>query len=245
MSDTTTTELERLRADLEVLERLWESVHFSECAIDFDKIKSRVRDKISSLEAEQADPWREAKEMLADKALFRSGRSRLKPVAELYDHLAAENARLEKRVKELENPEVSDPDAYTLGDFAVLKTAQEIIRYAMDRNPDRVDDTRICRRAIAAIADFAEKVRHWRGLKNQLPYRWGSLGRDTSHLLDLSFDVAESPADAIECPIHVNKGRTVATVAKMLRDAGEEQAAGVLVQMFGSGEPYEVCDARD
>lgn len=43
-------------------------------------------------------------------------------------------------------------------------------------------------------------------------------------------------------PIHVNKGRTVATVAKMLVDQGEEQVAGVLVQMFGSGEPYEVCD---
>ena len=42
------------------------------------------------------------------------------------------------------------------------------------------------------------------------------------------------------CPIQLNKGRTVATVAKMLRDAGEEQVAGVLVQMFGSGEPYEV-----
>lgn len=40
----------------------------------------------------------------------------------------------------------------------------------------------------------------------------------------------------------LNKRRTVATVAKMLVDQGEEQAAGVLVQMFGSGEPYEECD---
>ena len=47
------------------------------------------------------------------------------------------------------------------------------------------------------------------------------------------------------CPIHLNRRRTVATVAKMLVDQGEERAAGVLVQMFGAGEPYEVCDARD
>ena len=186
MSDE--SELARLRADLEVIER-YEGRMYALAAA-----KAEIGNKIDKLEAD-ADPWREAKEMLADKALFRSGRSRLKPVAELYDHLAAENARLEKRVAELEDPDVSDPDRYTLGDFAVLKTAQEIIRYAMDRNPDRFDDTRICRRAIAAIADFAEKVRHWRGLKNQLPYRWGSLGRDTAHLLDLSFDVTEPPSD--------------------------------------------------
>ena len=45
-----------------------------------------------------------------------------------------------------------------------------------------------------------------------------------------------------KCPIQLNRCRTVATVAKMLVDQGEEQVAGVLVQMFGSGEPYEVCD---
>lgn len=40
--------------------------------------------------------------------------------------------------------------------------------------------------------------------------------------------------------IRLNKRRLAATMAKMLVDAGEEQVAGVLVQMFGSGEPYEV-----
>lgn len=188
------TELDRLKQDHAAVNVARDIYDRDYKGCDWKAMIGIMEKRIAKLEAE-ADPWREAKEMLADKALFRSGRSRLKPVAELYDHLTAENARLAKRVAELENPDVSDQDGYTLGDFAVLKTAQEIIRYAMDRNPDRFDDTRICRRAIAAIADFAEKVRHWRGLKNQLPYRWGSLGRDTAHLLDLSFDVTESPAD--------------------------------------------------
>lgn len=63
-----------------------------------------------------------------------------------------------------------------------------------------------------------------------------------SSLMDDYFD-ADFEAmikTAQECPIQLNRRRTVATVAKMLVDAGEEQAAGVLVQMFGSGEPYEV-----
>ena len=35
-------------------------------------------------------------------------------------------------------------------------------------------------------------------------------------------------------PIQLNKGRTVATVAKMLRDAGEEQVAGVAMDQRGT-----------
>ena len=37
-------------------------------------------------------------------------------------------------------------------------------------------------------------------------------------------------------------GKVPKMEVERLVDQGEERAAGVLVQMFGAGEPYEVCD---
>lgn len=93
------TEIERLRADLEAMERLWETVRFGESAGDFHRIKSKVRDKIAQLEAEAADPWREAKEFCND---YRGDKGRFGIAAGYIDHLTAENERLTKRVAELE-----------------------------------------------------------------------------------------------------------------------------------------------
>lgn len=249
-------EMNRLRADLEVLERYNQSIYL-------DDIKRVIRDKIARLEEAESDPWRDAKEFCDD---YRGDKERFGIVTAYIEHLTAENARLEKRVKELENPDVSDPDTHTLGDFAVLKTAQEIIRYAMDRNPDRFDDIRICRRAIAAIADFVEKVRCLRGLKNQLPYRWGSLGRDTAHLLDLSFDVTESPADydpdivrpiadmqpPFEGPIVgiepvLDPARVLATAVAMMRETGYKGNEMIYAMSHASkdAKPYRLKGGDD
>lgn len=114
-------ELERLKADLEVFMRYDQSIYM-------DDIKRVLRDKIARLEAEAADPWREAKEAIP--VHLESGGHRVKAVAQYAQHLTAkieaqkkqidylhkeydnrglqiselvaENDRLEKRVAELE-----------------------------------------------------------------------------------------------------------------------------------------------
>lgn len=108
------TEIERLRADLEVFERYSK---YGNSAVTKD-----IREKITKLEA-AADPWRDAKTMIEGwRKDILSGRH-ISPAGEnavhLFDHLTAENARLEKRVKELEAEPEFTP--------AVLKRADEIV----------------------------------------------------------------------------------------------------------------------
>lgn len=79
--------------------------------------------KIARLEAAAADPWRDAKTMIEGwRKDILSGRH-ISPAGEnavhLFDHLTAENDRLEKRVKELEAEPEFTP--------AVLKRADEIV----------------------------------------------------------------------------------------------------------------------
>ena len=103
MSDTTTTELERLRADLEVFERYAErqpALHH-EC--------DRITREIARLEAGQADPWREAKDYF-QRQKDREKDPRMLPLSgeakhalEYVDHLTADNERLAARVAELES----------------------------------------------------------------------------------------------------------------------------------------------
>lgn len=92
MSDTTTTELERLRADLEVLDRYGLSGY-----------AWTVKKKIARLEADQADPWRDVHEHFR---IAKSGNGfssiSYKRITEYFDHLTAENERLAARVAELE-----------------------------------------------------------------------------------------------------------------------------------------------
>jgi hypothetical protein len=84
-------ELDRLRADLEVLERLWNSVHFAGCAMDFDSIKSVVRKKIAKLEAEAADPWADAKRIVSHwQDCPESNYGHTQVVVEYVRHLEAE-----------------------------------------------------------------------------------------------------------------------------------------------------------
>lgn len=110
------SELERLRADLEVIGR------YAGDHIDIREAEKAVRLKIAEIENAAADPWRDAKTMIEGwRKDILSGRH-ISPAGEnavhLFDHLSAENARLEKRVAELEKEPEFTP--------AVLKRAEEI-----------------------------------------------------------------------------------------------------------------------
>ena len=93
------TEIERLRADLKVIERYEERMYALAAA------KAEIGNKIRKLEAE-ADPWLEAKTMIEGWRKDILSWRHISPAGEnavhLFDHLTAENARLEKRVAELE-----------------------------------------------------------------------------------------------------------------------------------------------
>ena len=86
-------ELNRLRADLKVIER-YEGRMYALAAA-----KAEIGNKIDKLEA-AADPWREAKQF-ASAYRDPKGSSYLQKLIAHYDHLAAEVARLTERVAEL------------------------------------------------------------------------------------------------------------------------------------------------
>jgi hypothetical protein len=93
MSDE--SELARLRADLEVIERYDGRMYALAAA------KAEIGNKIAELEA-AADPWREAKQF-ASAYRDPKGSSYLQKLIAHYDHLSAEVARLTERVAELED----------------------------------------------------------------------------------------------------------------------------------------------
>jgi BMFP domain-containing protein YqiC len=86
------TELEQLRADLEVLDKY---------SGTFEPEK-HLRDRIAQLEAEQADPWREAKAVVGEWIDGFNSDTRHGQVARHVRHLESENERLAARVAELE-----------------------------------------------------------------------------------------------------------------------------------------------
>lgn len=92
--------IKQLREDLKVFERYAEmnpSLH-SHC---YD-----LALKIAALEAEAADPWREAKRDIEESRS--STFEKCQRFISYVDHLTAENARLEKRVAELEAEDATD-----------------------------------------------------------------------------------------------------------------------------------------
>ena len=93
MSDE--SELNRLRADLKVIER-YEGRMYALAAA-----KAEIGNKIDKLEA-AADPWREAKQF-ASAYRDPKGSSYLQKLIAHYDHLSAEVARLTARVAELDD----------------------------------------------------------------------------------------------------------------------------------------------
>ena len=101
----------------------------------------------------------------------------------LGDYLeAAERAR-ELEIELNAKPDPPEPEDAYLGDFRVLKTAIEIVKYA--KRQGRTDwELDLCRKTMLSIMTFTEEVRRWNGLDSLEPYRWSSLGSGVDHLID-------------------------------------------------------------
>ena len=101
----------------------------------------------------------------------------------LGDYLeAAERAR-ELEIELNAQPDVPEPEDAYLGDFRVLKTAVEIVKYA--KREGRTDwELDLCRKTMLSIMSFTEEVRLWDGLDSLEPYRWSSVGSGVHHLID-------------------------------------------------------------
>ena len=93
MSDT--NELDRLRADLEAIER-HKLRSLGLCSVD--RIIEKIESRIATLEAE-ANPWREAQDWVLAEFVHLGGPA---PVARYVQHLEADNAAKAARIAELE-----------------------------------------------------------------------------------------------------------------------------------------------
>ena len=101
----------------------------------------------------------------------------------LGDYLeAAERAR-ELEIELNAQPDVPEPEDAYLSDFRVLKTAIEIVLYAIKSEPNDYKQE-ICRQAVRLIKSFTENVRLWNGLDDLEPYLWGTPGSREEHLVD-------------------------------------------------------------
>jgi hypothetical protein len=114
--------------------------------------------------------------------------SRIAKIDKANTDLLGQYVEAAERARELEielnaKPDVPEPvDAY-LSDFRVLKTAIEIVSYAMKSESNDYKQE-ICRQAVRLIKSFTENVRLWDGLDDLEPYLWGTPGSREEHLVD-------------------------------------------------------------
>ena len=99
MSDT--NELDRLRADLEAIER-HELRSLGLCSVD--KVIEKIESRIAKLEAEAADPWADAKRIVSHwQDCPESNYGHTQVVVAYVDHLEADNAKQAAKIVALEN----------------------------------------------------------------------------------------------------------------------------------------------
>jgi len=115
-------------------------------------------------------------------------KSRLTTLDEASNEILGDYLVAEERVRELEielnaKPDPPEPEDAYLSDFRVLKTAIEIVSYAMDSR-SRDFESAICTETKRLIRSFTESVRLWDGLDDLEPYLWSSLGSGEEHLVD-------------------------------------------------------------
>lgn len=136
-------ELERLKADLEVLDR------YHGYSI-LENARADLADKVAQMEADEADPWREVKRFVEIarqcNAGLRTTWEQSRRLAEYIDHLTAENARLTARVAELE-AEAKAEDDEDLGD---AEEALANLKAFVSEFPPRREEDKSCR----SIADM-------------------------------------------------------------------------------------------
>lgn len=169
-------ELNRLRADLEVLERYNQSIYL-------DDTKRVVRDKIARLESE-ADPWRDLREILSEwngaldngKAIGEkacNAAAQLETLLETNDHLTAELDAKDKRIAGLEAKNAIwvkalkgfDPDE--LDPARVLATAAEILKMIRDITPSLHPVEGLLQRTIFAVEQYSRYGLH----EYPMPYK--------------------------------------------------------------------------
>lgn len=175
------TELEQLRADLATLEKAKEVAATLDGGFSdfrFRTLIDSLKQKIADLEAQHApkDEWAGPRifveEILADSSFSQ----RIIWLARYAKHLQAKVAELEEEIG------ANESVAY-LGDFRVLKTAQDIAKYAGSNDIPSCQKA-FCRNLINSINDFTLYVRLWEGLHSLAPYKWSSVGLHDKHLIN-------------------------------------------------------------
>lgn len=197
------TELEQLKADLATIQnaaKIAKTLGYPDRSGNYDMVGSELKEKIADIEAQKApaDEWAGVKVIIADWLnhpynTHIQGIS-LKKFANYVHHLESKVADLkhELRCERIDGGKVrddlraeiaaKDSKAY-LGDFRVLKTAQDIAEYS-EKSENGRDKLILCRNLVAAISDFTLHVRLWGGLHSLDPYKWSSLGLYDEHLID-------------------------------------------------------------
>lgn len=141
------TEIERLRAELEVVNNI--RVRY-QSDIRLTEIRDDLYEKIAKIEA-AADPWMEAKKSIDH---WRSC-GMWPDITGLYDHLTAENAKLEKRVAELEAEDAADAsdaeNALLRAEFIPFEDMQPPFEGPIESIEPILDPARVLRTAIVII----------------------------------------------------------------------------------------------
>ena len=114
--------------------------------------------------------------------------SRIAKIDKANTDLLGQYVEAAERARELEielnaKPDVPEPEDAYLSDFRVLKTAIEIVLYAIKSEPNDYKQE-ICRQTVRLIKSFTENVRLWDGLDDLEPYLWGTPGSREEHLVD-------------------------------------------------------------
>ena len=116
--------------------------------------------------------------------------SQISRIAKANTDLLGQYVEVAERARELEielnaKPDPPEPEDACLSDFRVLKTAIEIISYAISQRAETTDfESAICMETKRLIRSFTENVRLWDGLDDLEPYLWNSPGAGEEHLVD-------------------------------------------------------------
>ena len=114
--------------------------------------------------------------------------SRIAKIDKANTDLLGQYVEAAERARELEielnaQPDVPEPEDAYLSDFRVLKTAIEIVLYAMKSESNDYKQE-ICRQTVRLIKSFTENVKLRDGLEDLEPYLWGTPGSREEHLVD-------------------------------------------------------------